>query len=286
MARYHKEQFRQDYADGMIKVQRVFYENNLEHNFVNLRNLKNEYKLLIVPGHIIMEESVTKTLREFVANGGTVIMTGYSALADGNGRVYTCPHPGELADVFGIRVAGLRRTDMACFFEENPKTVSKNGVERELIRVTGVWDEISDENANKPTDELGEEFYVDIDCYEELELTSARSVARYADKDMCAISVNTYGKGKAYYIAAETNYEMLHWLIDKVSQEIDLGEKIVLPHGVQGRRIADGQYFYVNMNRHRVTFELNCPGKGILTEQNYEKRLVLEGYQCELIVCE
>ncbi len=89
MSSYHKEQFRQEYIDNIIEIQKAFFENNLEYNFVNLRNLINEYKLLIIPGHVIMEECVTDTVREFVAQGGTVIMTGYSGMADGTGTAYT-----------------------------------------------------------------------------------------------------------------------------------------------------------------------------------------------------
>lgn len=270
MARYHKEQFKQDYLDNLIEVQKVFFENNLEYNFVNLRNLQNQYKLLIIPGHIITEQSVTGTVREFVKQGGTVIMTGYSGVADGTGSAFTVPHPGNLADVFGIRVAGFYRSDMNCYFEEKARTIEHKGKERELLRVT------SGE----------EEFFVNLDYYEKLELSSAESVAEYADKGLCAVSVNQYGKGKAYYAAAESNYEMLSWLIDKVTRDMEVGERFTLPHLVQGRKIAEGQYFYVNMSRRKMEIPLNRPGRGILTGKRYDKTLVLEGYQCELIVCE
>lgn len=270
LARYHREQFKQDYLDNIIEIQKVFYDKNLEYNFVNLRKLKNEYKLIIVPGHVITEKKVTDTIREFVEQGGTVIMTGYSGMADENGGAFTIPHPGNLSDVFGLRVAGFYRTDMPCYFEDNSKLVTVNGKEKELLRV----------NSKE------EEFLVDVDYYEKLELHSAESVAQFADKDMCAVSVNHYGKGKAYYVATESNSMIIKWLVNQIEKEIDLGEKFDLPHGVQGRKIADGQYFFVNMNKHKVTVPLNASGKGILTEKYYEDSIVLEGYQCELIVDE
>lgn len=75
-ASYHPEQFRQSYIDNIVEIQKVFYENNLEYNFVNLRNLKNKYKLLIVPGHIVLEEGAADAIRRFAEAGGTVVMTG------------------------------------------------------------------------------------------------------------------------------------------------------------------------------------------------------------------
>ena len=270
MTSYHKEQFRQEYIDNMIEIQKVFFENNLEYNFVNLRNLLNEYKLLIIPGHVVMEQSVTDTVRKFVEQGGTVIMTAYSGMADGTGRAFTVPRPGNLSDVFGLRVAGFYRTDMPCYFEESAKTTVHNGKEREVLRVTG----------------CGDAFWANVDYYEKLELWSAESVAEFADKEMCAVAVNSYGKGKAYYVATESNSEIISRLVDKISGEIDLGERFDLPHCVQGRKIAEDQYFFVNMNKHAVEVPLKRPGKGVLTEKQYSDRIVLEGYQCELIVCE
>lgn len=218
MSSYHPEQFRQSYIENIIEVQKVFFENNLEYNFVNLRNVKNDYKLLIVPGHIMMEESANKTVREFVEKGGVVIMTGYSGMVDGTGP------------------------------------------DREML--------------------------LDVDYYEQLEISTARSVAEFADKGMCAVSVNTYGKGKAYYVAAESNSELMKWLVDYVTKDMEVGQRFDLPVGVQGRKIAENQYFYVNMNRYPVTFAIPAGGKGVLAKKEYGDSLTLEGYQCELIVGE
>lgn len=268
MTQYHKEQFRQNYVDNMLEVQKVFFENNLEYNYVNLRNLLNEYQLLIIPGHIVLEQSASDTVRKFVEKGGTVIMTGYSANTDGKGRAFTVPHPGTLADVFGIRVAGFYRTDMDCYYGEDAKLTTHHGKTRELLQVA------DEEN----------EFWVNLDYYEELELQGAQCVAKYTGKNLCAVSVNTYGQGKAYYVAAESNHVILKWLVDRVIKDMEVGERFDLPYCVQGRKIAEGQYFYVNMNKYPVEIDLKQPGRGVLTEKEYEKTLILDGYQSELMI--
>lgn len=268
--RYHRGHFRQKYMDNILEVQRAFYAMNLEYNIVNIRNLKNSYKLLVVPGHIILEPSASKTIREFVAEGGTVIMTGYSASADENAQAFRVPKPGTLADVFGVRVAAFYRTDIEGFFEEDAVTRMHNGKARELLKVSG----------------LGEEFYADIDYYEELELGEAKPYAMFADKDMCAVSVNEYGKGKAYYVAAETNEKMLGMLVEKIAPEAGVQMGLKLPLGVQGRRIAEGQYFYVNTNNREEIITLPARGKGVLSGLVCEKELRLKPYDCELMVCD
>lgn len=111
-------------------------------------------------------------------------------------------------------------------------------------------------------------------------------VAEYIDKGMCAVSVNSYGEGKAYYVAAESNTEFMKWVVDYVAKDMDVGERFQLPKGVQGRKIAENQYFFVNMNRHKVEFAIPAGGRGVLSEKEFQDRLCLDGYQCELIVKE
>lgn len=197
-------------------------------------------------------------------------MTGYSGMVDSTGTAYLTPHPGNLSDVFGVRVASFYRTDMPCFFEENAVLKKHNGKDRELLRLAGgEW-----------------EMMLDVDYYEQLELSTARVVAEYIDKGMCAVSVNSFGKGKAYYVAAESNVELMKWVVDYVIRDMDVGERFQLPKGVQGRKIAEGQYFFVNMNRYKVEFAIPVDGRGVLMERGFQGKLSLDGYQCELIVSE
>lgn len=270
VTQHQKNQFKQKYADNIIQVHKVFYESNQEYNVVDLRNLKNEYKLLIVPGHILIEPAVAETIRNYVKHGGTVIMTGYSGNVDETGKAFSVPKPGNLSDVFGIRVAGFYRTDIKGFHSENSEIVGAGEQSHELLKV----------------EKEGESFLIDVDYYEDLELKTAESFATFQDKNMCAVSVNHYGKGTAYYIAAETNQTILAWLVDYLTEELGLEKGIDTPEGVQARRIAENQDFYVNTTDHDVMIPLARPGKGILSEKSYNTAMTLKAYDAELIVSE
>lgn len=268
VSQYHKVQFRQRYADAISQVHQVFYESNQEYNMVDLRNLKKDYRLLIIPGHIMIEPAVAATIRSYVEQGGTVIMTGYSGTADETGKVFPTPKPGGLSDVFGIRVAGFYLTDMKGFYSDNAILSDTRGKCHELLVV----------------DKDGEDFLVDVEYYEQIELTTAEKFAVFKDKDMCAVSKNHYGKGTAYYTALETNKTMLAWLIERVEDELGIKRELVLPEGIQARRIAQNQYFYVNTTSHDICVPLEKAGKGVLSEIYYEKELMLKGYDAELIL--
>lgn len=267
VAEYQKGQFRQRYRDCLIQVQKAFWKMQREYNIVNLRNLREKYRLIVVPGHILMDPESADTLHKYVENGGNVIMTGYSGTVDGNGQVYTTPKPGGLADVFGIRVAGFYRTDMPGFFPEGCEVGKADGKERELLQVR----------------REDEKLTVSIDYYEELELRGACVWAEYEGKNMPAVTVNRYGKGRAYYVAAETNAAFLEWLVERLAQDLELSPALKVPEGIQARKIAEHQYFYVNTTNRRVEVPLIEAGRGVLRGEDCGEVLSLGGYESELV---
>lgn len=267
VADYQKGQFRQRKKACVAQVQKAFWRMQREYNVVNLRNLKKKYRLLIVPGHILMDPESAAAIRSYVENGGTAIMTGYSATVDENGQVYTTPRPGALSDVFGVRVAGFYRTDMPGFFSEGCEVKKVDGKERELLQV-------------KRNDE---KLTINIDYYEYLELNGASAWAEYEGKGMPAVTANRYGKGMAFYMAAETNALFLEWLVEKLAEELELTPALKVPDGIQARKIAEHQYFYVNTTNRRVEVPLEEAGRGVLCGKEYGEVLTLEGYESELV---
>lgn len=127
---------------------------------------------------------------------------------------------------------------------------------------------------------------MDAEYYEVLELNGAECFAEFENKDMCAVSVNRYGKGKAYYTASEMDVNMLSWLIDEITEEIELTKPLEVPCGVQARKIAEGQYFYVNHREETAEITLSKGGKGILSGKKYTDKLTLAPFDADLIVAE
>ena len=64
-----------------------------------------------MPGVAVMDEMTANKIREFVKNGGTVVMTSNSAVVDETGKVFASTRPGRLNDVFGIRIASYEETE-------------------------------------------------------------------------------------------------------------------------------------------------------------------------------
>lgn len=253
---YRPKQYPTSYHEQVMEVLGCFDEQNMDYNIVDLRNMKREYKLLVIPGYVMMHPQAAGTVRRFVEDGGTVIMTGQSAVVDETGKVFGEPLPGYLSDVFGIRVKGFFHTQGDGRKTELPLTVQF--ADEEIVTEKGY--------------------------FEELELHTAESIAWMKNQEICAVSCNCFGAGKAYYVALEADENIMKKLVSVIAKETGLSEPVVTPRGVYGRRIAEGQYYYVNSLDVPVKVSLCEDGYGVLHEKDYKKEMILDAFDGELIV--
>jgi len=63
----------------------LFYHRNMDARVLEISKSPLNYKLLLVPGVTVMDEVSANKIRDFVKNGGTVIMTSNSAVVDETG---------------------------------------------------------------------------------------------------------------------------------------------------------------------------------------------------------
>ncbi|MBQ9252959.1 MAG: beta-galactosidase [Clostridia bacterium] len=257
-AEYSTTHFALPYTQAILYAQKALFYQNRDYNMVNLRNLKKKYKLLIVPEQIIMDPVSAQTIRNYVLEGGSVLMTGYSATLDETGKVFDTPRPGLLSDVFGIRVAGFDRAGRPdCAGDIQP--------------------------ANRTITRGSESLSFHADYVERIELQDATTFAAL-ENGQCCVSVHFFGKGKAYYLAPESNAELLSWMIDQLSEELELSAPPTAPEGVQARQIAPDQIFYVNTTNRAKKVSLPSAAYGVLSEKEYQTEFLLAPYDGELLI--
>jgi beta-galactosidase len=244
-----------DYTDKARESLIFLDVKNYDYNVVDIRKMKLSYKVLIVPAYYLMEQSAAVTIRNFVNQGGTVIMTGFSSMLDVNNAAFSTSRPGLLDDVFGARVAAFERTNVDWKHNEVIK-IERNGASV----------------VSKST------------FYEKLELKSAASYAQFTGKNLCAVSVNSYGQGKAYYIAVDVDEIVLSFLLPEIFSSIGVAAPLTVPEGVRARKLAAGQHFFVNTLDKTVNITLPENGTGVLTGKSYTGILTLPPFEAELIV--
>ena len=76
-----------------------------------------------------MDPITAQKIRDYVNNGGTVVMTSYSAVVDTTNQVFASTRPGLLSDVFGIRLGSYEET-------ENMNEISRISYKGKQIQVS------------------------------------------------------------------------------------------------------------------------------------------------------
>src|SRR5579859_2210464 len=194
----------------------LFAYRNMDTRIIDIGRSELHYKLVFLLGISVMDEATAARVRNYVKEGGTVVMTGNSAVVDATGKVFDSTHPGLLNDVFGIRVAGYEETE------------SLNELSRK--RLTGKKLELTYKGTAIPTEAARFEV---IDPRGAEVLGSITSL----DKDYPIMTANRYGKGRAFYIGLPAKSELLGPLVDGLVDELSIRKGPAVPSGVMARQI-------------------------------------------------
>ncbi|WP_274652877.1 beta-galactosidase [Paenibacillus humicola] len=262
--------YKTGYMEQVLQAYEAIMRDNLDCNVVNLRGIHSNYKLLVIPGHAIMDEDSAAVVRTFVENGGTVVMTAYSAKVDANNRVFDSPMPGELSDVFGIRVGAFNRT-WSHTPAENAGGVEKTEMNIEREKPSLVFD--------------GNVFKPEITYYEIIEPITATVTAYFSNtfEESPAVTQNRYGSGEAIYIAIPADAAFLRAVLTSLYPSLGINLGPVTPTGVFARHLEDGTALYVNTTNKERTIKLDSPANSVLSNYRFEDTLTLGAYEAEFI---
>ena len=179
------------YTDQVESALQPFFEDNIDVASINIGHSALDYKLLVVPADYLMDAASAEAIRNYVANGGTVIMTAMSAKVDENNQWFDTPQPGRLSDVFGIRTEEFYRPSA-------PPEINLNG---KLEKAS-------------------------IDFYEVLEPHTAKPMTMFTNTEgnSPAITVNSYGKGRTIYVGVPAQMSVLAPLVRGLYADLNTGK--------------------------------------------------------------
>lgn len=152
------------------------------------------YRIVIAPMLYMFRSGLPERLRSFVAEGGTLIMTYWSGVADETDLCFTGPSPHGITDVLG-----LRRAEIDALYDGETNLLAPMG--RGLS---------------------GKKSYSCRSLCEIVELEGAEPLLGY-DRDFyrgaAALTVHRFGSGRAYYLAADAEADLYTDLIRAVLRE-------------------------------------------------------------------
>ncbi|MCW7488417.1 beta-galactosidase [Leptospira meyeri] len=149
----------------------------------------SNYKVLTLPLYTMFDPSIVEKLKNYVAGGGTLVLGYRAGIKDKDHWMVEEPVPGVFGEMAGVEV----------FQFEAPAT-DKVGIRMGILPLKG------------------------SKFCEILEPTTAKVIARYNDSKKFysgkpAITVNTFGKGKVYYVGTSLTPESFILLYRKILKE-------------------------------------------------------------------
>ena len=240
----------------------MFYWRNMDSRMLDIKYSSLDYKLLFVPGVAVMDELTANKIREYVKNGGTVIMTSNSAIVDTTGQVFATTRPGRLSDVFGIRLGSYEET-------EAMNEISRKGYKGQKLEVT---------YKGKVTDAESARFDI-IDPKGAEVIGTLTSL----DKDYPIMTSNNYGKGRAIYVGLPANGNVLGGLLDDLINELGIQKGPDVPSGVMARQIDKNHFLYMNVSGEPKEIKMKGKSTSILFDKDYNGNFIIAPYEPEFI---
>ena len=249
--------------DGQVQTAfNVFNRHNVDTRVVDLTQSQLHYKLLVVPGVTVMDETSANKIRDFVRDGGTVVMTGYSAMLDEHNQVFSTTLPGRLSDVFGIRVSGFEESE---FMNE----LSRLGLQGGQLRV-----KYRDRN---------------LDCqsprFDVIEPKDADVIGKIVglDRDYPVVTTHKFGAGTAIYVGLPAREELLNAVLGECIDRLTINTGPNVPAGVMARQINPTHILYLNLDGAAKHVELKGHSHSILHDQDYDDGFSLGPYEPDFV---
>lgn len=222
-----------------------FYRANADLNIniaVSIGNY-DDYKVVYMPAYNLVDDDEIKKITEYVENGGTLVTTFRSGGRNEYNNIFTITLPCAFAALAGIEVEEFNAL-------------------RKPARIDGI---VSSEAR----------MWCDI-----INPVSAEVLCAYSDryfKGRAAVTVNSFGKGKVYYIGCDLERDALQKLVRYISENAGI-EIIDAPQGVE---IVKRDRCTIVMNHNDFETRTGITGKSLISGSDFDG--TLEAYGVEFI---
>ncbi|GFR34860.1 beta-galactosidase [Thermobrachium celere] len=205
-----------NFKEEMLKIYTAFYKYNTHIDVIDAKDDFSEYKVVVLPVMMIVDENLKNKLEEFTKKGGIVVLTYRTSIKDRNNNLYLGKTmPCNLNQLTGIEVEEIESLQEGQFaYADGKYGRTKCCVMREMINSKG-----------------------------------AEVIYTYEDKfykNKACITVNKFGEGKVYYIGSSVDSDVLSSLAKEIIMEKSI-EHFETPFGVEvySRYYGDKKYLFI-----------------------------------------
>ena len=235
-----------NYREHMQLFHTALHDRNIPVDFARATEDLSRYKIVIVPAMHVLAGGEADLLKLYVQNGGTLVATCNTGLVDEHHIAPDDGFPANCGDLFGMRVVEM---DPLPAGEEN-HLAFKGSFPATHLHPARTWCDI-------------------------IEAKEAQVLATYA-KDFyagrAAMTMNTYGLGKAIYFGTVSHQHFYYDLVAWLRQLCNLHPLLKVPDTVEvSMRQKDDRriYFLLNHQSSHVRLHFYKPMHDFLTGQTF-----------------
>jgi beta-galactosidase len=229
------------YREEVMTYYRAFSRANISVDMISVTDDLSKYKMVIAPLLYMCKDGYDEKIRAYVQGGGTFVTSYFSGIVNNTDLVVTGGYPGRLRDILGIWVE-----ECDAIPEGQSNSFSFGGKQH---TATILCDLLHLETAQA----LG---YYETDFY----------------RGMPAVTVNSFGAGKAYYVATRADEEFYYELLWSICRDVGLRPLQKTTPSVEAtlRENENGRFmFLLNHGDETETVALTMGGTDLLTGQTY-----------------
>lgn len=228
-------------------------------DFISPASDFSKYKIIFAPYAILMDPELAGRMKEFVRQGGRLIISAHSAVKDRDNAMTEMTVPITLTDLFGVEVE--------TFHSYQPPSSEKNAVR------------------------FGDGTTVPINVFADLLKTRGAQVIGTWDRDYMrgtpSATENDFGKGKAIYYASFFNTASARYLLGRYAAESklkpllpDLPKQIEVTRRTKG---ANDYYFILNHADETVPINVGADFFDLLAGQQSSPRFDLKPFEYRVL---
>ncbi len=217
-----------NYVERVQVYYQEFYQRNIAVDFVRAGDDLSAYDLVIAPMLYMIKPGEGENLETFVQNGGTLIVSFFSGVADENDRIYLGGYPAPLRKLLGICVEE---------FDPYPKDKTNTLLFNSQQASCSMWCDVIRLEGAEVLAVFGENWY----------------------KGKPAVTQHSFGKGEAIYIGTEPERGYLADLLMDLASHKGIEAPIDTPPNVevtQREKNDKKNLFIMNHNEEEVTLKL------------------------------
>ncbi|MBI5093266.1 MAG: beta-galactosidase [Candidatus Hydrogenedentes bacterium] len=237
---------KKEYFETCVNHYGAFWLAGVPVDVINMDCDFSPYRLIVAPMLYMVRPGVAERLERFVADGGTAVFTYLSGIADESDLCFLGGFPGPLRAMLGIW-----SEEIDVLYDDETNTVA--AVEGLSAGLSGAYDA---------------RIFCDIIHTEGADVLATYQGEFYAGSP--AVTVNTFGRGQAYYIASRNDDRFHTDFYGRLVERLGVRRIIhgPLPTGVTAQVRTDGRrefVFLLNFTRDAHTIDL---GSGRFTDMD------------------